>query len=385
MNRRTFIQLCGLLGIMPSATPVSGNTRFTGEVLIIGAGAAGMAAGHLLAQQGIDFQILEAASTYGGRMKRDTTFADFPIPLGAEWLHVDEAELAKIVNDDNVRITTKLRAYNPQDQFGYYEGGELSTENLGKFGDKKFVGSSWLDFFEDYVVPGIAARMRFNAEIVAVNYQGGQVTLTDSNGVDYVGDKVIFTAPLKALQDERVEFHPPLPQNRQTAIAKADIWGGLKVFMEFEKRFYPVLLEFPDSETREGQRAYYDAAYGQNTEQNILGLFAVGTQAKPYLAHRGDALRDYILAELDAIFQGIPSATYIRHKVQNWNEEPFIHSAYLADSSPAKIPSTLAKPVAGKLFFAGDAYTREDDWGGVHNATRSARDAVQALLTALQA
>ena len=38
------------------------------KVLIIGAGAAGLAAGHALAQRGIDFQILEASDRIGGRL-----------------------------------------------------------------------------------------------------------------------------------------------------------------------------------------------------------------------------------------------------------------------------------------------------------------------------
>ena len=59
------------------------------KVIIIGAGAGGLSVGYLLNQQGIDFEILEASSVYGGRMRRTTTFADFPISLGGEWLHVE--------------------------------------------------------------------------------------------------------------------------------------------------------------------------------------------------------------------------------------------------------------------------------------------------------
>ena len=40
------------------------------KVLIIGAGAAGITAGHLLAERGVDFEILEASSTHGGRVRK---------------------------------------------------------------------------------------------------------------------------------------------------------------------------------------------------------------------------------------------------------------------------------------------------------------------------
>jgi heterodisulfide reductase subunit A-like polyferredoxin len=101
MTRKEFMKISGLLGIsipLPSMLASCDKENiepndFSGSVLIIGAGAAGMASGYLLEQKGIDFQILEASNTYGGRMKRATSFVDFPIPLGAEWLHVEESEL----------------------------------------------------------------------------------------------------------------------------------------------------------------------------------------------------------------------------------------------------------------------------------------------------
>ncbi len=63
---------------------VGNDFQFSEKVVIIGAGAGGLSVGYLLQQQGIDFEILEASSIYGGRMRINTGFADFPIPLGAE-------------------------------------------------------------------------------------------------------------------------------------------------------------------------------------------------------------------------------------------------------------------------------------------------------------
>lgn len=62
--------------IAPSSGMCSPSTS-SQKVLIIGAGPAGMTAGYLLAQQGIDFQIIEAAPTYGGRTKTNTNFIAF--------------------------------------------------------------------------------------------------------------------------------------------------------------------------------------------------------------------------------------------------------------------------------------------------------------------
>ena len=90
MDRRSFTKLCGLLGIS-AAFPISAALRSQlkkTRVGIIGAGAAGMCTGYLLKALGVEYTLFEASSRVGGRIKEDNTFADFPLSLGAEWLHV---------------------------------------------------------------------------------------------------------------------------------------------------------------------------------------------------------------------------------------------------------------------------------------------------------
>lgn len=156
--------------------------------------------------------------------------------------------------------------------------------------------------------------------------------------------------------------------------------GGVKVFLEFSQKFYPAYLTFSDSETNAGQRIYYDAAFGQNSSFNILGLVALGQQAALYQELTGDAQRDYILNELDAVFNGLASQNYVKHVVQDWDDEPYIRSAYLADIASSNISSRLSQSIDQKVYFAGEAYTQEDDWGGVHNATQSARDVINEFV-----
>lgn len=390
MKRRDFIKVCSLLGITIPAfgTKSNNDTKrppISDTVLIVGGGAAGIAAGYLLEQQGVNYKILEASSSYGGRMKHTSSFVDFPIPLGAEWLHVSEKELAKVVNNASTNITTELKGYSGSEAIGYYEDGSLSystiSEELGNdFPDKKFINSSWFDFFDQYIVPPIRKNIRLNTEIVSINYQGNRIKLIDSKGSRYEADKVIITVPLQVLQNNAISFLPSLTTKKQAAIREAPIWGGIKVFIEFTKQFYPTFLAFPDSRTSKGQRAYFDAAFAQSTSANVLGLFAVGEQAKPYQRLSDSEQLAYILNELDQVFEGKASRFYKQHIVQDWSKEPFIQSAYLADGAPSYISSYLFTPIKNKLFFAGESYTYEDDWGGVHNAVRSARQVVEGIV-----
>ncbi len=256
----------------------------------------------------------------------------------------------------------------------------LADPELGEHKDLKFVGGTWLTFYEEFIVPGIAARMHFDTQIVKVDYSGDGVLLSDANGNSYAADAVVVTVPPQIIKDRDIDFVPPLPKRKQEAFDDAYIWGGMKVFLEFSERFYPVFLEIAGTNNNDGQKAFYDAAYGQDSDANVLGLFTVGDQSKPYQARTGDDLRDYILTELDEIFDGAASQSYVRHIAQNWNEEKFIRQAYFADSADWRLPRMMQKTVEGRIFFAGASYISGDDWGSVHTAAESARVAVDRLV-----
>ena len=120
MNREEFLKLSALLGIGAMAAPSlltsckkeEGLTvNFNGKVLIIGAGAAGMIAAYTLHQHGIDYEILEAHDYFGGRVKLNDTLADFPIDIGAEWIHTGEDVFQRLINDKNATGSVELVPY----------------------------------------------------------------------------------------------------------------------------------------------------------------------------------------------------------------------------------------------------------------------------------
>lgn len=121
MNRREFLRgaLGATLGLhlfaprtrSAGAEQGSANSAFDSKVLVVGAGAAGLAAGFALARRGVEFEILEASSRLGGRMKRSSDFADFPIDLGAEWIHTDPSILEELARDPGVGRRVEVVEY----------------------------------------------------------------------------------------------------------------------------------------------------------------------------------------------------------------------------------------------------------------------------------
>ena len=197
---------------------------------------------------------------------------------------------------------------------------------------------------------------------------------------EFSADRVIVSIPVKILQNGAVDFIPALPEEKVNAINNVTVWDGCKAFIEFSEKFYPTFVAFDIQPASAGQKLYYDAAYGQNTNQNVLGLFAVGTGTLPYVELSDTDLIAYMLEELDGIFNGKASETYVKHLFQNWNEEPFANGAYVYDDENWQRLRSLGKSVDDKLFFAGDAYTTGNDWSSVHAAARSAIRAVEELV-----
>jgi monoamine oxidase len=234
MTRKEFLKACGMLGIglplMNTISSCDAPLNPGDKVLIIGAGAAGMSAGYLLNKQGVDFEILEASDTYGGRMKTNTSFADFPIPLGAEWLHVGTDVFTDLIPDGSANVTTV--PYDQANDYGLWDGEQITIAAAGFDGDRKFVGGTWLTFFQDNVVPSILDKISFNQVVQSIDYSGDEVIVQTTNG-QHTANRVIFTAPVKILQVGDITFTPALPSRKQNAINDVQIWDGFKAFIEF--------------------------------------------------------------------------------------------------------------------------------------------------------
>ena len=62
-------------------------TAMQADVLIVGAGAAGAAAGRELVRRGLHPLVLEARDRVGGRAWTDASAFGFPVDMGCSWLH----------------------------------------------------------------------------------------------------------------------------------------------------------------------------------------------------------------------------------------------------------------------------------------------------------
>lgn len=384
-TRRELLALLGVSGSALGATFKRVNAQSIAgarvlDVAVIGAGAAGLTAGFLLDRAGANFQIFEAASIHGGRAKKNDSFADFPLDLGGEWVHTTN----RVLNDLSQTNTADGRAleWRPV-TCDLVTNGQKERQNryaLEWRGEHRFSSTTWYDFFNDYMANGIRDRIRLNTQVQGIDYSGEVVEISFAGGKSIRARHVIVTVPLNVLKDGDIAFSPDLPRSKKRALAGAIMPDGFKLFMRFRDRFYPDMVLFDHGyKTPEAEIMYYNVSLDKPTSQNILGLFAHGVVATPFVTMNDDDLVKEALRLLDDIYDGAASRGFQGYTLQNWSKSPFHRGTY--SFYKRSRPSKVGASIDGKVFFAGEAYNQrwDGEWGYMHVASRSAYDAVEEL------
>jgi lysine-specific histone demethylase 1B len=442
MNRRQFLKQSTLLsigGLLIPSTLLAAcrketlleDVTYDGKVIIIGAGAAGLYAAYILKSKGIDFQLLEASSTYGGRLGKLTGFANFPIDTGAQWLHGKNSILGDLIKKSKTNITlddseTKFWFNNqlvnslPQET-DIFEGDDLpdisfedyalqnglgneykyiveniagdqgaAASRLSVFGNNKdeenwSAGDDDFKFeetFFDLIDTQIANQVKdyilLNTVVSKIDYSQSTILITDSNNNTFNADKVIITVPIPILKSADIQFTPALPDEKTAAFAKIGMDAGMKVFLKFSNKFF-------DQNIIGGSvcAAYADDSIGKAQNDNILLAFIMGEQAE-YLTSLGSdaAITSALIQELDIIYNGQASASFIASHVENWTTNPYIKGAYsystIGMGDARKIAS---QALSEKLYFAGEAMNTNGHHQTVHGAVETGYREVINILT----
>jgi monoamine oxidase len=110
--------------VMPSNIPQSDSGSREADVLVLGAGIAGLAAARRLVDAGLRVIILEARNRIGGRMWTDHSLG-MPLDLGASWIHgVKKNPIAELAKEFSIKtMPTDFENFSMFDA----DGKELSS------------------------------------------------------------------------------------------------------------------------------------------------------------------------------------------------------------------------------------------------------------------
>lgn len=445
MYRRHFLRqtLSGIAGGLLIPPALLGCAKPLGsfpqgfQVIVVGAGAAGLYAAKRMKEHGAEVTILEATDRIGGRVRILEGFSDIGIDLGAEWIHgqnaltrnlaqaagfsifEDEAEtLYRIGSDllDTVpaspvqqlqRILEGEVSYNGPDislrdhatQLGLPTGHDGLLEALAsEFGtrsgrlsvfytprefEKWSSGSTdyryartQFDFLNEAIAASVMDRVITNAPVTSIDYAGSTVVVTTHDGTVHEADRVLVTVSLGVLKAGLIDFSPALPAAKVEAIQTVGFDFGMKVFLRFSQNFWNrfSILGSPVCPV------YYDAGLGKSGSDHVLAGFMMGEKAE-YLSALGDGAISVILGELDGLFNGQATATFQDARIMDWHKEPYVRGAYSFSSMGiGNKRQALATPVSDRLFFAGEATHTEGHFQTVHGALETGEREFERIL-----
>jgi monoamine oxidase len=235
------------------------------------------------------------------------------------------------------------------------------------------------------------AAVRLGAAVREVDWQPGrvQVRLAESREM-LTASRAIVTVPLgvlKAPPDHpgAIRFLPDLPEKKQ-AVATLEMGHVKKAVLQFREAFWRRIAPLGD--------ALFIQDFGQpmptwwtsvSRDSPQLIAWAGGPQAIGIEA-TGAALRDLVVRSLAAAL-GVAGAEVeaqlVDFRYHDWSSDPFSRGAYsYVGVGGLEAHRTYARPVAGTLFFAGEATCGEGYNATMDGAVASGRRAAGELLAA---
>lgn len=371
---------------VPKTTALDKTYKYDGKVIIIGAGAAGLAAAKVLQLNGIDYEILEATERFGGRIKKDSLLADFPIDVGAEWIHSNPVVLNILKGKKGNEIDEELIPYHLEDAYSW-NGLEYEKVSKSKLDfdynfmpESKFKKSTWYDYIEKNIANKVKHKIKFSSAVTEIDYSKNKVIITTENGKSHKADKVLVTVSIGVLKSNKIKFIPELSQEKKESIESVSFLPGFKLIMKFDEKFYPDAI---NCNTTSGEKVYYDIAFKKETKTNILGLLVTGNSTKKYYAYKTEEkIVESAITELDAIFNGKASESFSgEYIIENWGQHNFTMGTWTqAFQEKNRNLKILNQPINKKIYFAGeinDIYNQM----GVPGAVLSGFNSIDKLMT----
>jgi monoamine oxidase len=392
------------------------NTHFptNPDVVIIGAGAAGLGAARKLMKSGHSVLIVEAAGRVGGRAWTQSDSFGVPVDMGCSWISgARKNRFTKIARKrgftlvDHTNRPTALfvdgRRATSDELTAYEATGDRIEKAIAKAGkngldvpaadvvpqDLPFAGAAkaWMgpmdygvDFddistLDDYlsandqpsyivaeglgtVVATLAADIpiALSTAVQSVDWSGQGVSVETDNGT-IKARACLVTVSTGVLASGAIRFTPALPVAKQEAIA--DLPMGLLVKV-------PLLFDGARLGLNDNEWMSYDIPDASSTRACFFITWPfgynyvfgnIGGQFGWEISREGpQATVDFALEEMVKQIGSAARKHFVKGIATDWATNPLTHGAYAA-LRPGRhgARDVLSEPMAEKVFFAGEA------------------------------
>ena len=401
----------------------------TYDVIVVGAGAAGLAAADALAHAGRSVLVLEARSRIGGRCwTRRLPGLPVPIELGAEFIHgqaestlallaragvpgvdstrtqrfvrgrrlvegnafieaqkavkhasilrKEDLSFAQFLQRKSLPAVTRTLATMMVQGFDAADPARVSAREIAEEWGSGALGSSqmrpqggYLPLLEHLLNQKF--KIRLKSPVREIHWKRGEVEV---DGIR--ARKAILTLPLGVLQARSVKFYPDLNVKR-AALSRLASGPVIRVAMRFREDFW--------QERCAGVAFFHNPAAAFPTfwtplpmHAPLLTAWAGGPKAAALSgSSRQELIRQAIASVRSALGRVPPLQAAL---VQDWQADPYSRGGYsyvLVGGQGAR--EALRKPLEKTLYFAGEA-TDTDEAGTVAGALRSGLRAAREVM-----
>ena len=314
------------------------------DVIVIGAGVAGLSAARDLTDAGKNVTVIEARDRIGGRMWTQTGTLSAPVELGAQFIHGRNASTWELVRRQGLQTHTHGNTFSRT-----RVGGPWKRKNL------KFPNNFQVIGGYNQILAPLAHNLSIQLNTVAqrVEHSPGHVVVhaeQEGRRVTYQARAAVVALPVAVLNADAVEFSPALPDEKVEAFGAVPHVAISKALMEFDR---PVFPDDADHVIEAGQQMWLmNAAMGNpHYSGRIILAGAEEDEAERLLAMPAEQRHLEYLEVIRGI-AGDCSLTPIKVVEHEWAKDPFARAAF-TDSWNVTGVRKIYQPVDDTLFWAG--------------------------------
>lgn len=412
------------------------------DVVVIGAGAAGLAAGERLLASGRRFAVLEARQRPGGRAWTDfSIFGGIPFDRGCHWIHsasrnpfLDIArrlghhvEPGKTRRSRQIYLgTTAADAETARAAWDAVEAAFAAAEAAGNAG--RDVAASevcdtagpwwqlarhWMtllsslppeeistldlsryhDTHENWPVAGgygalvvraaAAVPVHLGTVVTGIDYSRSPIRVTTERGTLTAG-AVIITASTNVLSSGAIRFSPGLPPAHGEALAACPVGVAEKVAFLLDRPLEGIAPTSYVDTLDPGNRERSPINFTLNPFGHPMAVGQLAGENARVLEAEGES--SMIAFGLAALKEAFGSDIARRIKVAtatHWVSDPFVRGGYsCALPGQADLRRLLREPIGDRVFLAGEAVS-DHAFSTAHGARQSGLAAADRALAVL--
>lgn len=406
------------------------------DVVIIGAGSAGIGAARRLMAEGRSVVVIEAANRIGGRAYTDTQTFGVPYDQGCAWLQgprsiphvgvIEKMGFTKINHNladeaffvDGRPATFDEKAAYERAQSALYDDmwdkgdvaaadvirdrpfmpAALTWTTMGHAVDMQNLSTADVNAYAEYEINYLVKEglgriveelgrdipVKLNCAATAIDWSGDGVKVETSAGTISAA-ACIVTVSTGVLASGAIRFTPDLPADKQAAISDVPMGLFTKIALQFDGERFGLTdnnwLSYDLPKERTGQGCYFITwPTGTDLAVGMLG----GDYAWDVTSKGADVAIGLALETFAGLVGSDARKHFVKGHMSDWHANPHILGAYAA-ARPGRFAArdVLKAPLGRRVFFAGEAVAvpLAALCSGAHLSGEATADAVHAMLS----